>query len=149
MAWKSNPRVPVVVLFSPEIGPAMNGFLLVGAGGALGAMARYGFAIVVARLWPTTFPLATLLINIIGSIAMGLFVGLMAKLLPANQEELRLFVAVGIFGGFTTFSSFSLDTIVLIERGELFQAITYVALSVVVCLIGLYLGLLITRGSPA
>lgn len=127
----------------------MNGFLLVGAGGALGAMARYGFAVLVARLWPTTFPLATLLINIIGSIAMGLFVGLMAKLLPANQEELRLFVAVGIFGGFTTFSSFSLDTIVLIERGELIQAVTYVALSVVVCLIGLYLGLLITRGSPA
>ena len=127
----------------------MNGFLLVGAGGALGAMARYGFATLVARLWPTTFPLATLLINTIGSIAMGLFVGLMAKLLPANQEELRLFVAVGIFGGFTTFSSFSLDTIVLIERGELFQAVTYVALSVVVCLIGLYLGLLITRGSPA
>lgn len=127
----------------------MNGFLLVGAGGALGAMARYGFSILIGRLWPMGFPLATLLINIVGSIAMGLFVGLMAKLLPANQEELRLFVAVGIFGGFTTFSSFSLDTIVLIERGELIQAITYVALSVVVCLIGLYLGLLITRGSPA
>ncbi|CAN7260017.1 fluoride efflux transporter CrcB [Devosia sp. LjRoot3] len=127
----------------------MNGFLLVGAGGALGAMARFGFSSLIGRLWPMGFPLATLLINIIGSIAMGLFVGLMAKLLPANQEELRLFVAVGIFGGFTTFSSFSLDTIVLIERGELFQAITYVALSVVVCLIGLYLGLLITRGSPA
>lgn len=127
----------------------MNGFLLVGAGGALGAMARYGFSSMIGRLWPMSFPLATLLVNIIGSIAMGLFVGLMAKLLPANQEELRLFVAVGIFGGFTTFSSFSLDTIVLIERGELIQAITYVALSVVVCLIGLYLGLLITRGSPA
>ena len=127
----------------------MNGFLLVGAGGALGAMARFGFSSIIGRLWPMGFPLATLLINIIGSIAMGLFVGLMAKLLPANQEELRLFVAVGIFGGFTTFSSFSLDTIVLIERGELIQAITYVALSVVVCLIGLYLGLLITRGSPA
>ena len=127
----------------------MNGFLLVGAGGALGAMARYGFSSLIGRLWPMGFPLATLLVNIIGSIAMGLFVGLMAKLLPANQEELRLFVAVGIFGGFTTFSSFSLDTIVLIERCELFQAITYVALSVVVCLIGLYLGLLITRGSPA
>ncbi|MBO9588168.1 fluoride efflux transporter CrcB [Devosia sp.] len=126
----------------------MNGFLLVGAGGALGAMARYGFASIIGRLWPMSFPLATLFINIIGSIAMGLFVGLMAKFLPPNQEELRLFVAVGIFGGFTTFSSFSLDTIVLIERGELIQAITYVALSVVVCLIGLYLGLLITRGSP-
>lgn len=127
----------------------MNGFLLVGAGGALGAMARYGFSSLIGRLWPMGFPLATLLINIIGSIAMGLFVGLMAKFLPAHQNELRLFVAIGIFGGFTTFSSFSLDTIVLIERGELFSAIAYVALSVVVCLIGLYLGLLITRGSPA
>lgn len=127
----------------------MNGFLLVGVGGAIGTMARFGFSSLIGRLWPMGFPLATLLINITGSIAMGLFVGIMARLLPANQEELRLFVAVGIFGGFTTFSSFSLDTIVLIERGELIQAIAYVALSVVVCLIGLYLGLLITRGGPA
>lgn len=127
----------------------MNSFILVGAGGALGAMARFGFASLFGRLWPMGFPLATLLVNIIGSVAMGLFIGIMTKLLPANQEELRLFVAIGIFGGFTTFSSFSLDTIVLIERGELIQAIAYVALSVVVCLIGLYLGLLITRGSPA
>lgn len=127
----------------------MNGFLLVGAGGALGAMARYGIASLFGRLWPMSFPLATLLINITGSIAMGIFVGLLAKLLPANQEPLRLFVAIGILGGFTTFSSFSLDTITLIERGDVIPAIAYVALSVVVCLIGLYLGLLITRGSPA
>ena len=127
----------------------MNAYLLVGADGALGAMARYGVSSLAGRLWPMSFPLATLLVNIIGSIAMGLFVGLMARLLPASQNELRLFVAVGILGGFTTFSSFSLDTIVLVERGELISAIAYVALSVVVCLIGLYLGLLITRGSPA
>ena len=127
----------------------MNGFLLVGAGGAIGAMARYGVASLLGRLWPTSFPLATLLINITGSIAMGIFVGLMAKLLPADQDPLRLFVAIGILGGFTTFSSFSLDTITLIERGDVLPAIAYVALSVVVCLIGLYLGLLITRGSPS
>ena len=127
----------------------MHPFLLVGLGGALGSMARYGTCLVIARLWPMAFPLGTLLINITGSIAMGLFVGLMARFLSANQEPLRLFVAVGIFGGFTTFSSFSLDTITLIERGDVIPAIAYVALSVVVCLIGLYLGLLITRGSPA
>lgn len=127
----------------------MNGFLLVGAGGALGAMARYGVASLVGRLWPTSFPLATLLINIIGSIAMGLFIGLLARFLPPNQEQARLFVAVGILGGFTTFSSFSLDSIVLLERGAWLQAGLYIALSVVVCLIGLYLGLLITRGGPA
>lgn len=121
-------------------------FLLVGAGGAIGAMARYGFASLVGRLWPMGFPLATLLINLIGSIAMGVFIGLMARLLPAWQNEARLFVAVGALGGFTTFSTFSLDTVVLIERGDLLQAGAYVLLSVVLCLIGLYLGLLAIRG---
>lgn len=124
----------------------MYPFLLVGAGGALGAMSRYGLSVLVGRLWPMSFPLATLLINIIGSLAMGLVVGLMARLLPTWQNEARLFVAVGILGGFTTFSSFSLDAIVLIERGEMVQATAYVLLSVVLCLIGLYLGLLVTRG---
>ena len=124
----------------------MQSFLLVGAGGALGAMSRYGVGMLVGRLWPMSFPLATLLINVIGSLAMGIFVGLMARLLPAWQEEARLFVAVGILGGFTTFSSFSLDAIVLLERGALWQAVAYVLLSVVLCLIGLYLGLLVTRG---
>ncbi len=124
----------------------MYPFLVVGAGGALGAMSRYGLSALIGRLWPMSFPLATLLVNIIGSLAMGLFVGLMARLLPAWQQEARLFVAVGILGGFTTFSSFSLDAIVLIERGEMLQAAAYVLLSVVLCLVGLYLGLLVTRG---
>lgn len=124
----------------------MYPFLLVGAGGAIGAMARFGFASFVGRLWPMGFPLATLLINMIGSVAMGIFIGLMARFLPPWQEDARLFIAVGIFGGFTTFSTFSLDTVALIERGELLQAGFYVLLSVVLCLIGLYLGLLVTRG---
>jgi CrcB protein len=124
----------------------MHSFLLVGAGGAIGAMARYGFASLVGRLWPMGFPLATMLINIIGSAAMGILVGLLARWLPAWQSDARLFVAVGILGGFTTFSTFSLDTIVLIERGDWLSAGAYVLLSVVLCLVGLYLGLLVTRG---
>lgn len=127
----------------------MNSFVLVGIGGAMGAMARYGAALGVARLWGQPFPMATLLINILGSVLMGVFVGGMAKMLPAWAETARLFVAVGILGGFTTFSSFSLDTIVLIERGDVLLAGAYVLLSVVVCLIGLYLGLLVTRGGLA
>lgn len=124
----------------------MYPIMLVGLGGAIGAMARFGLAGLVGRLWPASFPVATLLINIIGSVAMGLFIGLMARLLPDWQEDARLFMAVGVLGGFTTFSSFSLDAIVLIESGELLQAGAYVLLSVVVCLVGLYLGLLVTRG---
>ena len=127
----------------------MHPFLLVGLGGAIGAMSRYGVSILVGRIWPHAFPLGTLLINIAGSAAMGLFIGILARTLPPWQEEARLFVAIGILGGFTTFSSFSLDTIALMERGEMLQAGLYVLLSVVVCLIGLYLGLLVTRGSPA
>ncbi|MBU1306220.1 MAG: fluoride efflux transporter CrcB [Alphaproteobacteria bacterium] len=121
-------------------------FVLVGAGGALGAMSRYGLSVLIGRLWPTEFPLATLSINIIGSVLMGVLIGLLSRFMPPQQAELRLFLAVGALGGFTTFSSFSLDTIVLIERGDIIQAGAYVLLSVVVCLIGLYLGLLVTRG---
>ena len=124
----------------------MQAFFLVGAGGAIGAMARFGLSSLIGRLLPMSFPLATLLVNIIGSAAMGVLVGLMARFLPAWQGEARLFAAVGILGGFTTFSTFSLDTVVLIERGDLLQAGTYVLLSVVLCVIGLYLGLLVTRG---
>jgi CrcB protein len=128
---------------------AVYPFLLVGLGGALGAMARYGAALGVARLWSQPFPLATMLINILGSVLMGMFMGTLARLMPAWGETARLFVAVGVLGGFTTFSSFSLDTIVLLERGDVLLAGAYVLLSVVVCLIGLYLGLLVTRGGLA
>lgn len=127
----------------------MQAFLLVGVGGAIGAVARYGLYVVVGRLWPTGFPLATLTVNVLGSIIMGGLIGLLARTLPVMATDIRLFAAVGILGGFTTFSSFSLDTIILIERGELAQAALYVVLSVVVCLAGLYLGLLITRGGAA
>ncbi len=127
----------------------MQAVLLVGAGGAIGAMARYGFALLVGRFWQGSFPLAILFINVVGSVAMGISVGLLARYMPLWQEQARLFLAVGVLGGFTTFSSFSLDTIVLLERGELAQAALYVVLSVVVCVAGLYLGLLISRGGVA
>lgn len=124
----------------------MQSYLLVGIGGALGAMARFWLGGIIGRMWPMGFPLATLIINIVGSMLMGIFVGLMAKLLPAWGETARLFAAVGLLGGFTTFSSFSLETVLLIERGDVVWAGAYVLLSVVVCLAGLYLGLLVTRG---
>ncbi|WIY51484.1 fluoride efflux transporter CrcB [Devosia sp. YIM 151766] len=125
----------------------MQAVFLVGLGGAIGATARYGAYVLVGRWWAAGFPLATLLVNILGSFLMGVLIGTLARTLPAFANEIRLFVAVGILGGFTTFSSFSLDTIVLIERGEIGQALLYIGLSVVVCLFGLYLGLLITRGA--
>jgi fluoride exporter len=122
----------------------MNPYLLVGLGGALGAMARYGIGTAVPA--PANgFPLATALINIAGSLAMGVLIGVLAKTTPQYQNEIRLFVAVGIFGGFTTFSSFSLDAITLIERGDFLLATVYIVGSVLLSLAGLFVGLQATR----
>src|SRR5690606_31573818 len=109
---------------------AMNPYLLVGIGGALGAVARFAIGNAVGAL-PNGFPVSTFLINIVGSVAMGVLVGILAKTTPQYQNEIRLFVAVGLFGGFTTFSSFSLDAITLIERGDFLLATLYVVGSVV------------------
>jgi CrcB protein len=119
-------------------------YLLVGIGGALGAMARFGVQGFVGNL-PNGFPVSTLLINIAGSVAMGVLVGVLAKTTPQYQNEIHLFVAVGVFGGFTTFSSFSLDAISLIERGEIVLALAYILGSVIVSLAGLWLGLTAMR----
>jgi CrcB protein len=109
-------------------------------------MARFGIGSLIERLLPGHFPLGTLVINILGSVLMGLFVGTLANLVPSWGETARLFIAVGMLGGFTTFSSFSLETVLLLEGGQVVAAAAYVLLSVVVCLAGLYLGLLVTRG---
>jgi CrcB protein len=123
----------------------MYPYLLVAIGGALGSMLRYGAGVGVGSFWKDSFPLGTLLINIVGSAVMGLFVGLMARLLPAWQNDARLFFAVGVLGGFTTFSSFSLDAITMLERGDVVPAAVYVVVSVVGGLFGLWLALLVMR----
>jgi len=125
----------------------MNPYLLVAVGGALGSMARYGVGVLVGQVWSATFPLATMLINIVGSCAMGLFIGLITRTTPTWQSDARLFVAVGILGGFTTFSSFSLDTISMLERGEVGPALLYVLVSVIVGIAALYGGLVLMRGT--
>lgn len=127
----------------------MQAFILVGLGGAIGAVARYATGIAVGQLWRTQFPLATLLVNIAGSLAMGLLVGWLARTLPPGQNEIRLFVAVGILGGFTTFSAFSLDVITLIERGEIASAAIYILASVIVSVLALFAGLMLIRVLPA
>ena len=124
----------------------MNPYLLVAVGGALGSMARYGTGVLVGKAWTAAFPLATMLINIAGSLAMGLFIGWLVRTAPSWQEDVRLFVAVGIFGGFTTFSSFSLDTISMLERGEVGPALLYVLASVIIGIGALYGGLVVMRG---
>ena len=123
----------------------MQSYLLVAAGGAIGATARYGASILVGHFWRTPFPVATMLINILGSLAMGLLVGYLVRTLPPWQNEARLFIAVGILGGFTTFSAFSLDVVTLLERSELAAAALYALVSVVLSVAALFVGLFIFR----
>lgn len=116
--------------------------LLVFIGGGLGSVARYGVGVASLRLG-SDFPYGTMAINIVGSILMGLFVGWFA--LRGGPQALRLFVATGLLGGFTTFSSYSLEAVLLLERGETGAAAAYVVGSVALGLAGLFAGLLLMR----
>ena len=124
----------------------MTRFLLVAAGGALGSMARYGLVLLMSRLTPGAgWPLATFTANVLGGLAMGLLVGWLAFRGDAHQETIRLFAAVGVLGGFTTFSAFSLETALMIERRQLAMAGAYVAASVALSVLALFLGLMVAR----
>lgn len=102
----------------------------VAVGGALGSIARYLVAIGVGRAFGTSFPWGILIINVSGSALIGAFIGLFA--LRWNlPETARVFLTVGICGGYTTFSTFSLDAWYLIERGQAWSAVAYIAGSVV------------------
>lgn len=117
---------------------------LVALGGAIGASVRYLFGVGAMRLTgPTEFPLATLSVNIIGSFLMGVFVVAAAQ---RGLTHLSPFVMTGLLGGFTTFSAFSLETVTLMERGQIGSAALYVALSVGLSIFGLMLGLWLARG---
>ena len=118
----------------------MYHLLLVALGGALGSGLRHLTNLAALRLFGPGFPWGTFAVNVVGSFAMGLFVELLARRFGASAE-LRLFVATGILGGFTTISAFSLDFAVLYERGATAQAFGYVAASVVVSIAALFLGM--------
>ncbi|KJC60653.1 camphor resistance protein CrcB [Bradyrhizobium sp. LTSPM299] len=124
----------------------MNIHLLaaVAIGGSLGSVARYLVAIGAARLVGTGFPWGTLVINIVGSFLIGVFAESFALTWNVSQT-LRVFLTVGICGGFTTFSTFSLDAIVLMQRGEVRPAAAYIAASVALSILALVGGLYLVR----
>jgi CrcB protein len=115
--------------------------LMVALGGAIGAVARYGVNFAGSKFWGMNFPYGTLGVNIVGCFIMGLLVGLFALKEPVDPM-LKLFLTTGVLGGFTTFSAFSLDTIMLYERKPIL-AVGYVAASVILsvgaCVLGLKL----------
>lgn len=116
--------------------------LLVFLGAGLGGVLRHGINLAALRLG-SGFPWGTLGINVVGSVLMGLVTGWLA--LRGGPPQTRLFVATGILGGFTTFSTFSLETVTLLERGEWLAALAYVLVSVLAGIGGLALALLVMR----
>ena len=110
----------------------------VAIGGALGAVGRYGVGFWLKSPPVAGFPWSTFSVNIIGSLCMGLVMGWLARTGPS--EPLRLFLAVGLLGGFTTFSAFSLDVFTLIERREILMAVMYAAGSVLAGLAAFFVG---------
>jgi fluoride exporter len=128
------------------MGSAMKAaaLLAVFIGAGIGGTLRHAVNEAALRMVGAGFPVATLGVNIIGSLVMGLFVGWFALRFDPGQEW-RLFLTTGLLGGFTTFSTFSLDTAVMIERGAGALALAYVLLSVFLSIGALFVGLALVR----
>ncbi|MGD2131990.1 MAG: fluoride efflux transporter CrcB [Maricaulaceae bacterium] len=125
----------------------MNHILLIAAGGAVGATGRHLVGLASLRFFGPGWPWGTLLANILGGLAMGLLVGWLASEQRAHATELRYALGVGLLGGFTTFSAFSLEVVMMIERKAVLTAAGYVGLSVVAAVGAVMLGLLLSRSA--
>ena len=126
----------------------IKAFLLIGLGGALGSMARHGCNQLALKYLGDDFPWGVMGINILGSLLIGVMVGLLAFTTDWSQD-IRAFVVVGILGGFTTFSAFSLDAVVLWERGAVGAMFLYVVGSVLLSLAATFGGLTLVRAFSA
>ena len=122
----------------------MNAYLLVFSGGGLGALCRFAATSIIGHSFGTKFPWGTMVVNIAGSLAMGLVIAWLARR-SAGDGDLRLLIATGFLGGFTTFSAFSLDAVSLYERGAISAAAGYIAASVAVSILALFAGLFVGR----
>lgn len=118
----------------------MSSFLAVGLGGALGAMGRYGISLLPLK---SAFPWLTLLTNVLGALVIGFVVGVTAD--NAASPNTVLFWKTGVCGGFTTFSTFSLETLRLFEDGQTTFGLLYASASVVLCIAGVWIGEVLGR----
>jgi len=123
----------------------MNKLIFVALGGGAGAVARYLVGVQATRGFGTAWPYGTFAVNLIGGLLMGLLAGYLAHRGEADQERWRLLLGVGVLGGFTTFSAFSLETALMIEKRAYGQAFTYATASVLLSVAALFAGLVIVR----
>ena len=122
----------------------MNLVLFIAVGGAIGAVGRYAVMTAVSHLLGAGFPYGTIMVNLIGSFVLG---GLVESLkhFSVISNELHVFLIVGVLGSFTTFSTFSMDVVVLMQRNEMFAAGLYILGSIVVSIGGLFLAMILFR----
>lgn len=118
---------------------------MVAIGGAAGAVARYGLGVQTLRLWGPGWPAGTFIANVAGGLLMGVLASFLAHRGGPDQERLRLLLGVGVLGGFTTFSAFSLEAALMIERRAYGQAFAYAAASVLLSISALFVGLILAR----
>ena len=123
----------------------LNTILPISIGAVVGALSRHYLSVFIYSMFVGAFPLGVLVCNVFGSFLMGAFVELSGKLFEVN-EVTRLFMVTGFLGAFTTFSTFSLETVALLHRGQLGLALLYVLVSVCVSVIALYFGMFLFRG---
>ena len=125
-------------------------YLWIGVGSALGGMARHWMASWMALRFPAAFPWGTFLVNVLGSFLIGLIIALPESRFPGpNGAMIRQFLTVGLLGGFTTFSAFSIQTVTLFQSGRIFTALLYIVLSVILCIAAAALGYFFASGSFA
>jgi CrcB protein len=122
-------------------------YLIVFLGAGVGGALRHGVNVGTARLFGYGFPFGTLIVNVAGSFLMGLLAGYFA-FRPGIGQHMRLFLTTGVLGGFTTFSAFSLDAALLVERHSYGMAAGYMVGSVAASLSALFFGLALFRGAP-
>ena len=122
----------------------MKALIFIAIGGAVGAVLRYGASLGIYAALGRGFPYGTLFVNVSGSLLMGILSVLMLERFNIGPEW-RAAVLIGVLGSFTTFSTFSIETLNLLEQGDLMRAMTNIVLSVLVCLVAVWFGVLIGR----
>lgn len=119
-------------------------YLAIAVGGAVGALSRYGMMNLTAHILGNRLPWGTLLVNISGSLLIGVLYVLISEKMLLSSDA-RALLIVGFLGAFTTFSAFSLDTVLLIQQGWLLQAVAYMLASVMICVLATWLGMVLAR----
>ncbi len=122
----------------------MKEIALIFIGGGSGSLVRYGLGKWLSAAYDTHFPVATLIVNILASLILGIFLGLLSSR-PVLNQDLKLLVAVGFCGGFSTFSTFSYETLQLLRTGQTYFVLLNILLSVILCLAATFIGLLIAK----